>query len=131
MRKYEQRLAPFGHYGNYSSGFGAPAKCLPSAAPTVVRPAQPNFRFDCAAGCPQVFPFACHVALRQAVLDASKLAANAALRLQSTPRLSATVNHFRSIFGHDPAQPLPWPGLKDSGIRFAVRFRAIEQALLR
>jgi hypothetical protein len=96
-----------------------------------VRPAQPNFRFDCAAGCPQVFPFACHVALRQAVLDASKLAANAALRLQSTPRLSATVNHFRSIFGHDPAQPLPWPGLKDSGIRFAVRFRAIEQALLR
>jgi hypothetical protein len=90
----------------------------------------PVFRFDCSAGC--LFPpLICQSILRQAIVQACRMALNAARKLEANPRDSATVNSFRSIFGHDPAQPLPWPRIKDSGIRFANRFRSVEQALLK
>jgi hypothetical protein len=67
--------------------------------------------------------------LRQAILDAIQLALNAARNLEATPRNALTVDEFRRMFGHDPGQPLPWPGFRDSGIRFARRFRAVAEAL--
>jgi hypothetical protein len=133
VRKDERRWGWLGRQRIYGArpGFSAPGQYVLSAVPAVARPSGPIFHFDCSAGCPLFTPFVCHGILRQAILDACQLALDAARRLQASPRHPITVRHFRSFFGHDPAQPLPWPGLKDSGIRFAGRFRTIEQALRR
>jgi len=96
-------------------------------------PSGPLFRLQCAIGCGPVLvsPIGCHAALHQAILNACQLALNAARKLEATPRDSRTVNEFRRFFDHDPGQTLPWPGIRDSGIRFARRFRAVAEALRR
>ena len=99
------------------------------ASPAPVRQVVPVFRFDCSAGCPFPPP-RCHALLNHAIVDACRLAIGAARRLEAQ-RDQTTIDNFRGIFGHDPAQALPWPKLKDSGIRFANRFRLVEQALLK
>ena len=97
-------------------------------------PAGPLFRLQCSIGCGPaalVSPIGCHTALRQAILDACQLALNAARKLEATLRDSRTVDEFRRFFSHDPGQRLPWLGIRDSGLRFARRFRAVAEALRR
>jgi hypothetical protein len=89
----------------------------------------PLFRFDCQAGCGTRLPFVCHIELTRALQAAIQLAATAARKLEAPRRDSGTVTLFRSVFGHDPGDPLPWPKIKDSGTRFAIRYRAVEDAL--
>lgn len=87
------------------------------------------FRFQCAVGCLPFPPFICHELLRAGVLRAYQLALDAARKLEAKPRAALVVNAFRQAFDHDPSLPLPWPGIRDSGMRFALRFRAVAQAL--
>lgn len=103
------------------------------AVPAPARSADPLFRLQCSSGCDPVLfsPIGCHATLRQAILDACQLTLNAARKLEATHRDTRTVDEFRRIFNLDPGQLLPWPGLRDSGIRFAGRFRAVADALRR
>jgi hypothetical protein len=103
------------------------------ANPAPARIVDPLFDLKCPSGCDPIpfSPIGCHPALRQAIVDACHLALNAARELEATPRSTRTVDEFRRFFGHDPGQPLPWPGIRDSGTRFARRFRAVAEALRR
>jgi hypothetical protein len=89
----------------------------------------PVFRFQCTAGCSPFPALVCQGVIRQAILDAVQLALNASRKLEANPRDPRTVSEFRSVFDHDPALPLPWPGIRNSGTRFARRFQAVAQAL--
>jgi hypothetical protein len=89
----------------------------------------PVFRFQCTTGCPPFPPFVCQNVLRRAILDAGQLALNAARKLEANPRDPRTINEFRRFFDHEPSLPSPWLGIRDSGSRFARRFRAVAEAL--
>jgi hypothetical protein len=130
---YRPRAGRFG--GNPPYGYRSGAAPLYARYPFGEPPAptqqpSPVFRFDGSAGC-LLPPIVSQSILRQAIVQAWRMALNAARKLEANPRDSVTVNSFRSIFAHDPAQPLPWPRIKDSGTRFAIRFRSVEQALLK
>lgn len=127
---YRPTLGWFGGPYHYRSRASVPGHYPIGEPPAAAQQPVPIFRFDCSAGCLDP-PIVCQSALRQAILQACRMALNAAKKLEGQPREQATVNSFRSIFGHDPTQPLPWPKLKDSGTRFAARFRLVEQALLK
>jgi len=92
----------------------------------------PVFHLDCTTGCAPMAPLPplCNKALEHAISNARSLALNAAQRLEANPRSTQVVNEFRRFFDHDPGQSLPWPGLRDSGLRFARRYRAVAEALL-
>lgn len=109
----------------YPGGFQFVAETPPA-------PPSPLFRFDCTGRCPlgPLF-FPCEIMLRQAIVEAVKLARLAERRLLAKPRDATTVRHFKSVFGHDPAEPTPWPRLRDSGTRIAFRYRLVAEALLR
>jgi hypothetical protein len=92
------------------------------------RAPSPVFRFQCTTGCSPFPGFVCRELLLSAVLRAYQLALNAARKLEAKPRALLIVNAFRQVFDHDPSLPLPWPGIRDSGMRFALRFRAVAQA---
>jgi hypothetical protein len=116
-----------------SCGGLADSNFVPGEERLSATPSGPLFRLQCTIGCGPVLvsPVGCHAALRQAILDACQLALNAARKLEATLRDTRTVDEFRRFFGHDPGQLLPWPGIRDSGIRFARRFRAVAEALRR
>jgi hypothetical protein len=103
------------------------------ATPAPTRPTDPLFDLKCPGGCDPVLlsPIACHAALRQAILDACQFALNAARKLEAPRRDVRTIDEFRRLFNHDPGLLLPWPGIRDSGTRFARRFRAVADALRR
>jgi hypothetical protein len=102
------------------------------ANPASARIADPLFDLKCAACDPVPFsPIACHGALRQAILDACQFALNAARKLEAPRRDARTIDEFNRIFNHKADLPLPWPGIRDSGARFARRFRAVADALRR
>lgn len=125
----------------FSNDFAAPAKLRTGNNETYVKAdgqaasrlntqsPGPVFRFQCTTGCLPFPAFVCQGLLRSAVLRAYQLALNAARKLESKPRGPLVVNAFRQLFDHDPSLPLPWPGIPDSGMRFALRFRAVAQAL--
>jgi hypothetical protein len=100
-----------------------------AAAPLTPKPRGPNFKFECQAGCGRFPPGICQTILRQAILDAIKLAENAARLLEADRRSITTINEFQAIFGYEPSRPLPWPQVKDFGIRVAYRYRAVARAL--
>ena len=120
---------PPGRFGRRSAQFGA--RSFFGEPHSRTQGAVPLFRFDCGIGCPPFLPIMCQAVVRQAILDACRLAVNAARKLAATPRDTNTVQQFKAIFGHDPARPEPWPGIKDAGIRIANRYRLVEKALLR
>jgi len=91
----------------------------------------PLFRLDCTAGCAPIPPFACRTVLRTAILDAIRLASDAAGKLEASPRDRLTVSEFRSFFGHDPWLRVPLAGNRESGAIVARRFRMAENALRR
>ena len=100
--------------------------------PTSLNHAQtsgPVFRFQCTAGCSPFPALVCQGVISQEILDAVQLALNASRKLEANPRDPRTVSELRSVFDHDPALPLPWPGIRNSGTRFARRFRAVARAL--
>jgi hypothetical protein len=99
-----------------------------AAAPVASMPVGPIFKFECQGGCTQFPPAICQTILRQAILNAIKLA-ETATRLLEGPRTNTTINEFQSIFGYKPSRPLPWPGFKDHGIRVANRYRIVARAL--
>lgn len=92
-------------------------------------PPGPVFRLDCKAGCAPIAlsPITCHPTLERIIREACALALDAVRKLQT--RDSFTAGEFNRFFGHDLTLPLPWPGLPDSGTRFAGRYRAVAEAL--
>jgi hypothetical protein len=80
----------------------------------------------------------CRAVLRDAILEAIRLANNAADRIDDVLQVPAngrnaqateTARLFRSFFGHDPLWPVPWAGNEASGISVAKRFRAVAKEL--
>ena len=108
---------------SYSRLCGDDSTGLNSRAPS------PVFRFQCTTGCLPFPPFLCRARLGVALRRAGELAFNAARKLEAKPRAPLVASVFRQVFDHDPALSLPWPGIRDSGSRFALRFRAVGQAL--
>jgi hypothetical protein len=94
-----------------------------------VAPPGPVFRLDCKSGCdPVAFsPVSCQPNLDRIIREACSLALNAVRKLKE--RDSFTAGEFTRFFGHALGLPLPWPGLRDSGTRFAIRYRAVAEAL--
>lgn len=97
--------------------------------PGTARPTGLNFRFKCTIGCAPLPPIQCHSVLRQAILDACKLALNAAGKLEAKPRDAATESHFKQVFGHEPSLPFPWACQGESGLIVACQFRMVADAL--
>lgn len=90
---------------------------------------------QCAA-CP-VAGGACRTALRQAVIEAIKLANNSAAKLEAAIKVDPgkrdkdaqeTARLFRAFFCHDPSLFIPWAG-GPSGASVAERFRAVAREL--
>ncbi len=101
----------------------------------------PVFRFDPfppPAGCPALTQPTYNRVLRQAVLEAIKLANNAAGKLEAAVAVAPALRDkeaqetsrlFRFFFCHDPSLPVPWAGNEPSGLSVAKRFRAIAREL--
>jgi hypothetical protein len=92
--------------------------------------------FDVAcAGCPVPN---CRPIVRQAILEAIKLANSAANKVEVATKVEPskrdkdakeTARLFRAFFCHDPSKPIPWAGNEASGISVAKRFRAVAKEL--
>jgi hypothetical protein len=100
--------------------------------------AEPAINFICPAGCAPVAAAQCRPVVRQAIIEAIKLANNAANKLEKASRLEPnqrnaetkeTARLFRFFFGHDPMRPVPWAGNIASGANVAHRFRMISREL--
>jgi hypothetical protein len=105
-------------------------------------PPEPRFLVECPAGCPPVVAGRCITVVRQAIIEAIKMANDAANKLEAATNLEIskrdkvkdkdaieTAGFFRSIFGHDPTRKVPWDDNKASGISVAKRFRAVANEL--
>lgn len=69
-------------------------------------------------GCPPVAAGQCVAVLRQAIIEAIRLANNAASKLEPSQRDAETKETARlskGFFGHDPTRPVAWAGNKASG----------------
>ncbi|HXW06510.1 MAG TPA: hypothetical protein VD833_14835, partial [Vicinamibacterales bacterium] len=97
--------------------------------PVVAAPAGPRFRFECAPGCPPAAANQCRQIVRRAVLDAIRLAHDAAAKLEASPRAPETIRLFTAFFGHNPSRPVPWAGNRESGLVVARRFRKCAEEL--
>jgi hypothetical protein len=93
------------------------------------RPVGPLFQLICPTGCPRLIPGMCHSVLREAILAAIGLAENAARLLSAVQPATSTIAVFKSIFGYEPSRPLPWPDLRDFGVRTANRYLLVARAL--
>jgi hypothetical protein len=105
-----------------------------------VSPVQAAFATQCPdpPGCPPFAANQCRAVLRQAVIEAIKLANNAASKIDTATKTEPgkrsaeakrTADLFRFFFGHDPTRPVPWAGNRASGASVAYRFRAVAKAL--
>jgi hypothetical protein len=119
-------------FGPPVGGFGQPE------APT--RLAGPVFDIQCPnpPGCPPVAAGQCGAILRQAIIEAIKLAENAASKIEAainTPSnmrdedAKQTASFYKTFFGHDPSLPISWAGNEASGVSVAKRFRAVANEL--
>jgi Lysine-specific metallo-endopeptidase len=106
----------------------------------LLSPSAPIFTTDCPVppGCPPIAVGRCGAVLRQAILEAIRLANNAASKLEVASKLEPgkrdkdakrTAHLFRFFFGHDPSLPVPWAGNLTSGASVADRFRAVAREL--
>jgi hypothetical protein len=123
---YDERALSWGggHYNGFHEGdFVVGQAPAAPAAPAL------NFRFQCDAGCAPNAAANCRGIVRRAILDGIQLAANAAAKLEASPRAATTIQHFRHLFGHDPSRPVPWAANKQSGAVVAARFRRVAREL--
>jgi hypothetical protein len=90
------------------------------------------------AECTLLTPAQCRTALRAAIIEAIRLARNAAEKIEQILPLQRnsrdqqgreTARLFTAFFGHDPLHPVPWAGNEASGVSVAKRFRAVEREL--
>jgi hypothetical protein len=112
-------------------GTGAGSR-LPSPRPNF------DFQFPVPAGCPPLTEENFNRIVRQAVVEAIKLANNAASKLEAVVAVSRamrdkeaqeTARLYAFFFCHDPSTPVPWAGNEPSGTTVAKRFRAIAREL--
>jgi hypothetical protein len=98
----------------------------------------PVFEVECAGGCPPIAAGDCRTIVRQAIVQAVKLANNAAARIEAATSLAPaardeeakeTARLYKFFFGHDPTFPVPWAGNQASGISVAKRYRAVAREL--
>jgi hypothetical protein len=112
-------------------GFGQPVSPAPPA---------PVFDVQCPdpPGCPPITAGQCRAVLRQAIIEAIKLANNAASKVEAAtnvepvkrdPATKRTAHLFKFFFGHDPTRPVSWAGNAASGVSIAFRFRAVAKEL--
>jgi hypothetical protein len=85
-------------------------------------PAEPAFRFFCAAGCAPHAANQCRDIVRRAIREAIRLAENAATKLEA--RDEEALRLFRFFFG-DPTRPVPWANNQPAADLVAFRFRAV------
>lgn len=111
---YEENYLPVGGLENMVWEAPAPA---------------PVFRFDFPppAGCPVLSEAEYRGIVGQAVIEAIRLANNAASKLEAVSPETARL--FRFFFCHDPSRPVPWAGNEASGSIVARRFRAAAREL--
>lgn len=86
-----------------------------------------HFNFPPPAGCPGLTKTEYDGILRQAVIEAIRLANNAASKLEAVSPETASL--YRFFFCHDPSRPVPWAGNEVSGSIVARRFRAVAREL--
>ena len=100
-------------------------------------PSSPVFDIVCPT-CPPVAVGQCRAVLRQAIIEAIRLANNAADRLDLASSVEPSkrdqdaanaASLFRFLFGHDPSTLVPWAGNVASGASVAHRFRAVAREL--
>jgi hypothetical protein len=110
----EEDYLPAGEWENFVEG-------EPASAPVF------HFEFPPPAGCPALTEAEFNGIVRQAVIEAIRLANNAADKLEVvTPE---TARLYRFFFCHDPSRPVPWAGNEASGSIVAKRFRAVAKEL--
>jgi hypothetical protein len=94
----------------------------------------PVFDIDC-AGCPIRD---CKPALQRAMVEAVRLAQNAATKLEAAISVERsardkdakkTARVFQSFFCHDPSLPIPWADNQPSGLSIAKRLRSVAREL--
>jgi hypothetical protein len=92
-------------------------------------PPAPVFRFlfPPPAGCPALTEAQYRAILHQAVMEAIRLANNAASKLEAVGPETASL--YRFFFCHEPSRPVPWAGNEASGSIVARRFRAVAREL--
>jgi hypothetical protein len=131
-RKLTRSGYSFGPAPSAVEGFGQPR--------SPAQPAEPVFVLQCPAppGCPPIAAGQCRAVLRQAIIEAIKLANNAASKIEAASKLEPshrdaetkkTADLFKFFFGHDPRRPVPWAGNMASAVSVAFRFRAVAKAL--
>jgi hypothetical protein len=112
----------------------------PGALAGFSEPGGPVFDVQCPdpPGCPPVVAAQCRTVVREAVIEAIRLANNAATKVEAATALKPaerdaeakqTARLFTFFFGHDPARPVLWAGNQASGISVAARFRAVAREL--
>ena len=130
-------LGEFRHWVR-RSGSSPVFEPAPSAMAGFGEPTGPLFHVPCPAGCPPVAAAQCRAVVRQAIIEAIKLANNAASKLEVASKLAPskrdkdakrTADVFTFFFGHDPSKPVPWAGNVASGNTVAHRFRAVAREL--
>lgn len=100
--------------------------------------AGPVFDVTCPDGCPPFAAGQCRPVVRQAIIEAIKMANNAASKLEMAIKLKPkdrdkvakeTAGLFTAFFAHDPSLPVTWAGNKESGASVVKRFRAVAREL--
>jgi len=116
-------IPPGVHEENYLPGgeWESAIQEAPTSAPVF------RFVFPPPAGCPALTEAGYRGILRQAVIEAIRLANNAASKLDAVSPETASL--YRSFFCHDPSRPVPWAGNEASGSIVARRFRAVAREL--
>jgi hypothetical protein len=110
----EEDYLPAGEWENF-------VEEAPGSAPAF------HFNFPPPAGCPALTKAEYDGILRQAVIEAIRLANNAASKLEAVSPETASL--YRFFFCHDPSRPVPWAGNEVSGSIVARRFRAVAREL--
>jgi hypothetical protein len=131
-RNRTRRGYAFGPAPRAVEGFGQPRP------PT--QPPRPVFEVQCPAGCPPVAAAQCRTVVRQAIIEAIKLANNAASKLkaaterkpdQRDAETRTTAKLFKFFFGHDPSTLITGADNKASasGASVAYRFQMVAREL--
>lgn len=112
--EYEENFLPVG-------GWESTVQQAPTSAPVF------RFVFPPPAGCPALTEAEYRGILQQAVIEAIRLANNAASKLDAVAPDTASLYQF--FFCHDPSRPVSWAGNEASGSIVARRFRAVAREL--
>jgi hypothetical protein len=124
----EEMPGPFPVRTNRPLGFpGDPLAEFESVTP----PGEPLFWVAC-TGCAER---GCIPILRNTIIEAIRLAVNAADKLEAASRpgrnaeADKTARLFRAFFCHDPTTPISWAGGEPSGLSVARRLRLVAREL--